>query len=144
MVRINLVDPSELTDQHLIAEHDEILMLCGCLRKSLKSKSGIQNIPTQFTLGKGHIKFFYDKGLYLHKRFDSLQEEMKIRGFKPTKSFPKADWPVELYNDWMPEWVDYVIIEERIKERVALKPHWYRYYGKPLEEKDNEIKKEND
>lgn len=132
MVRINLVDPSELTDQHLIAEHNEILMLCGCLQKSLNSKKGVTGIPEQFTLGKGHIKFFFDKGEYLHKRFLLLQDEMRRRGFNPKKTFPQHLWPSELYNDWEPTWVDIHIVEDRIQTRIGQKRSWYRYYGKPL------------
>ena len=33
MVRINLVEPKKLADQHLIAEYDEILMLLGYVRR---------------------------------------------------------------------------------------------------------------
>lgn len=134
MVRINLVDPSELTDQHLIAEHNEILMLCGCLRRALNSKRGVTGIPSEFTLGKGHIKFFFDKGLYLHKRFEDIQEEMKIRDFNPKKAFPRELWPDHLYNDWQPSFVDCYIVQDRIEQRIAQKPGWYKFYHRTLEE----------
>ena len=42
MTRINIVEPSELTDQHLIAEYREIFMVAGSLRRTLVSKSGYQ------------------------------------------------------------------------------------------------------
>ena len=41
MTRINLVPPSELTDQHLIAEYREIFMVAGSLRRTLLSKDAI-------------------------------------------------------------------------------------------------------
>ena len=41
LTRINLVEPSELTDQHLIAEYREIFMVGGSLKRTLVSKSGI-------------------------------------------------------------------------------------------------------
>ena len=31
-----------------------------------------------------------------------------------------------LYNDWMPQIDDYKIIRQRIEEKIAMKPHWYR------------------
>ena len=40
MTRINIISPSELTDQHLIAEYREIFMVAGSLKRTLISKSG--------------------------------------------------------------------------------------------------------
>ena len=40
MTRINIVEPSELTDQHLIAEYREIFMIAGSLKRTLMSKTG--------------------------------------------------------------------------------------------------------
>jgi len=34
MTRINIIDPSELYDQHLIAEYREIFMVAGSLKKN--------------------------------------------------------------------------------------------------------------
>lgn len=132
MVRINLVPPSELTDQHLIAEHDEILMLCGALQKTLNSKIGYleSRVPDKYVLGKGHIYFFFNKGLYLHKRFDQVQKEMLDRGFNPTKSFPVNKWPPYLYNDFIPTQQDFELVRDRISYKISLKPSWYRYRGK--------------
>ena len=104
MVRINIIPPDELYDQHLRAEYDEILMLCGSLSRTLKSKKGLQlnRISPHYKLGPGHIYFFYDKGKYLHGRFDSLKMEMIRRGFKPKKDFPKNIWPDFLYKAIIP------------------------------------------
>ena len=69
MTRINIVHPSELTDQHLIAEYREIFMVGSSLQRSIKSKNwNPKDIPIKFTLNTGHVKFFYDKGKYLFKR----------------------------------------------------------------------------
>lgn len=57
MIRINLIDPVKLSDQHLIAEYNEILMLLGYVRKYHK----VENIPENYKLGTGHIKFFKKK-----------------------------------------------------------------------------------
>ncbi|MBU3923323.1 MAG: pyrimidine dimer DNA glycosylase/endonuclease V, partial [Nanoarchaeota archaeon] len=61
MVRINLINPSKLTDQHLIAEYNEILMLIGHIKKF----PNIYSQPKTYTLGKGHINFFKNKIKYL-------------------------------------------------------------------------------
>jgi len=131
MTRINLVDPSELTDQHLIAEYREIFMVGGSLRRTLVSKSGYieDRVPKRYTLNTGHVYFFYNKGAYLHKRYHELIDEMKKRGFQPdsTRVFPTSVFKDNgLYNDWMPSIEDYKIIRQRIEEKIAMKPNWYR------------------
>ena len=129
MTRINIVDPIELTDQHLVAEYREIFMVGSALQRSLKSKNWNPNsIPKQYTLNKGHVKFFYNKGKYLSKRYDELRTEMKSRGMNPDNSrvFKREQWPNELWNDWTPRIEDYKIIRKRIQEKIDMKPHWYR------------------
>ena len=71
MTRINLVDPSELYDQHHVAERREIRLLCANLVRTLNSKVEFRPslIPQQFTLNTGHVYFFYNKGKYLHNRY---------------------------------------------------------------------------
>jgi deoxyribonuclease (pyrimidine dimer) len=129
MTRINIISPSELTDQHLVAEYREIFMVGSALQRSLKSKNwDSKNIPKKFTLNVGHVKFFYDKGKYLDKRYQELRNEMKARGMNPdtTRKFKREQWPDELYNDWTPTLEDEKIIRKRLDERIAQKPNWYR------------------
>ena len=65
MTRINLIEPSELTDQHLIAEYREIFMVGGSLKRTLVSKSGYQElkVPKSYTLNAGHVYFFYNNAI---------------------------------------------------------------------------------
>ena len=129
MTRINIIHPSELTDQHLIAEYRELFMVGSSLQRSLKSPSWNPNkIPKKFTLNKGHVTFFYDKGKYLSKRYESIRSEMISRGMKPdeTRIFKREQWPDELYNDWLPTLEDEKIIRDRLDERISQKPNWYR------------------
>ena len=129
MTRINIIYPSELTDQHLVAEYREIFMVGSSLQRSLKSKNWNPNsIPKNFTLNTGHVKFFYDKGKYLFNRYVELRKEMKARGMSPdpTRKFKREQWPDELWNDWIPRVEDYKIIRKRIKEKIEMKPDWYR------------------
>lgn len=132
MTRINVVPPSELTDQHLMAEYRELPMVMGSLRRSLKSKKGLPTPKAEYTLNGGHVTLFYNKGEYLHKRYQLLVEELLERGYKldPER---KADFQVfienKLYNDWIPNEKAAIINRERIAERIAQKPNWYRYKG---------------
>ena len=77
MVRINLIEPKKLSDQHLIAEYNEILMLVGYMRKFPK----LIGIPDSYRLGEGHIKFFKNKLGYLAERFELLKKKRNTRGF---------------------------------------------------------------
>jgi|TARA_R110000796_G_scaffold240011_1_gene360900 deoxyribonuclease (pyrimidine dimer) len=131
MTRINIVPVNELMDQHLIAEYREITMVPGSLNRTLASKKGVDRakIADTFTLNTGHVYFFYDKGKYLHDRYNLIIDEMKNRGFKPDKN---RDFPVKvfqdnnLYNDWVPTAHAYMLIRKRIQEKIDLKPNWYR------------------
>ena len=131
MTRINIISPSELTDQHLIAEYREITMVPGSLRRTLKSKAGFrkERVSKKYTLNAGHVYFFYDKGKYLDKRYNQLVEEMKLRGFNPdsNRKFPKEVFPTELYNDWMPTLEEQKVVRQRIDEKIKMRPNWYRH-----------------
>ena len=130
MTRINIIPVSELHDQHLIAEYREITMVPAALNRTLKSKQGLrrEKISKRFTLNNGHVYFFYDKGLYLNRRYKELVQEMKERGFNPDpdRKFPKEVFPKELYNDWMPSLDEQKIVRQRIEEKIKMKPNWYR------------------
>ena len=131
MTRINIISPSELTDQHLIAEYREIFMVAGSLKRTLISKSGFveSKVPKNFTLNNGHVYFFYNKGKYLYKRYNLIIKEMKSRGFNPDENrvFPKDIFIMNnLFNDWEPNQSDIKIIRKRINKKIAMKPGWYR------------------
>ena len=132
MTRINIVPTKELADQHLVAEYRELFMVGSALARTLKSPNkdkSLSSIPEKFTLNTGHVKFFYNKGKYLHKRYDELVEEMKRRGMNPDpeRVFKRDQWPDELYQDWEPDDQELAIVRQRIQERIDAKPDWYRW-----------------
>lgn len=126
MVRINIIAPLALADQHLIAEYNEILMLEGYV---LKHPEPI-GIPSVYCLGPGHIKFFKNKLIYISTRHDLIKSEMRDRGFKPEKALRLDRFPTALHNDWTPTPEAIQLIKERLGEKLLLKPDWYRYRGK--------------
>ena len=135
MTRINLVPPEELSDQHLVAEYREIFMVGSSLQRSLKSPNWERtkkSIPKQFTLNKGHVKFFYDKGKYLSERYNKLINEMKKRDMNPdpSRTFKKEQWPDDLYNNWKPKDIDLKVVRKRINTKINLKSDWYKWNGK--------------
>ena len=79
MTRINIhVPPQNLCDQHLMAEYREVKRIPNTIKSG---KALLKDIPTHFTLGKGHVKFFYNKLGYLKKRYNELYKECLRRGF---------------------------------------------------------------
>jgi len=123
MVRINLIPPRNLADQHLIAEYNEILMLLGHIKKFTK----IKNQPKEYCLGKGHITFFKDKIKYLKERHELIKKEMKKRGFNNSKKIKLSNYPKKYRNNWKPKKKDKEIIKEKIISKINLKPNYYRY-----------------
>ena len=156
MTRINLVPPEELTDQYLFAEFREIKMIPWALARSIQAAFRgynyaypkheamnlacahvIRSIPPEFTLNKGHVKFFYDKGRYLCERYDLIRAELDRRGFNYDKSSEFDPEGIMLAGLWSGSYTPteqaFTIIRERIAKKVAMKPTWYRYFGHPIE-----------
>jgi deoxyribonuclease (pyrimidine dimer) len=129
--------PNLLADQHLFAEWREIKMVPASLRRSLKTKSVdkvLASIPEKFTLNSGHVLFFYDKLSYLVMRYRRLYKELVKRGYKVPWQEPDPIFyegiPKEFIRAiWWPTQEDGEIVKQRIREKVAQKPEWYRYYG---------------
>jgi hypothetical protein len=112
MTRINCVPVDELTDKHLIAEYRELPRISKLARPTTSA-------PTEYKLGAGHLLFFYDKGLYLKKRFEcEIVPEMRRRGFV-TNYTTYREHPIGLNNDWTPTAEALTINRERIKERLT-------------------------
>ena len=139
MTRINLVHPSELTDQHLMAEWREIKMVPAALRRSLRTQSiqtVVKKIPKDFTLNKGHVTFFYNKIDYLKERYKALTKELFVRKFniadRDIEEIFDDNIPLVFKGNWAPTEKDLVIIRQRIEEKIAMKRHWYKYCRKPL------------
>ena len=118
MTRINVgIPPAELTDKHLLAEHREIKRIPNCIAKG---KYNMDGIPDKFKLGTGHVKFFYNKLLYLKYRYIRLYWMCKRRGFNVQNYIGAWDnVPEELMNDYKVKANDIRIIRERINERLS-------------------------
>lgn len=118
MTRINCGIPvGELNDKHLLAEHREIKRIPNCVSSG---RFNLKGQPLEFTLGKGHVKFFYDKCLYLKNRYQELYAECLRRGFNVT--YYGRAWdnvPTQFLNDYSPTDQDRVIVRARIRERLS-------------------------
>lgn len=88
MTRINVVEPSELTNKHLMGELHEITRVYGLVRKAQDRKINKYNFkdkikqPDAYTMGTGHVYFFYDKLVFITERYYALNQEALKRSFK--------------------------------------------------------------
>jgi len=130
MTRINLIPVSELTDEHLLAEHRELKRIPNLIKKW---KVNFKNIPSNFTLGTGHVKFFYNKLWFLKKRYIELYNECLKRWFVVKNYISNFNLIDEnLFWEFTPSEKDLEISKERIKQKIDTKPWFYKYYRKIL------------
>lgn len=133
MTRINLTPVSELADQHLMAEYRELPRIFGAVRERLAKGQKFNDIPKDFRLGAGHVKFFYDKIGFLFLRQNAIIEECLKRGIKIKDTHVNvADIPLRFMNDFTPSEADIALSQSRLNEKIAMKPLWYKYYGKAI------------
>lgn len=131
-MRINLISPGLLADQHLVAEYREIKMLPKALLRSMNSKKGLvmTRISPVFILNTGHGYFFYNKIGFIIKRFNEIIQEMQSRGFATNYTTLSIDWiPEYLKNDYTPPNKEILVSLERIEDRISQKPEFYKYRG---------------
>ena len=136
-MRINLVLPSDLADQHLFAEWREIKMAPQMLRRSLKTQSIneiLKKIGPTYTLNKGHGYFFFDKMTWLANRYTELTYELINRDYNITEHSTLdiffKDIPAEFTLDtWQSTIPEVAVNIERINLRISERPNWYKHYG---------------
>lgn len=141
MTRINLVDPKLLTDQHLLAEFREIARLPKNLQQSLNRKSkqfSLDEIPKEYVLGKGHVKFFFNKFKFLQKRYESIVEELHNRGinikYTDSSIFQVYTDNGIYYQDYEPTYREISRSINRLIDKVNMKPKFYKLYKEAIPE----------
>lgn len=121
MTRINAnIEPIDLIDQHLLAEYRELIRIPNHVIKN-NDINKYNNLPKDFVLGQGHVKYFYNKQKYLHKRFLLIKQELSKRNIINNITDDLfLNVPEYLYNDI--EYHDLYngnkLIVERIRERI--------------------------
>ena len=125
MTRINVLPVDTLCDQHLLAEHRELTRIPNAVARG---KYRLTDQPTDYKLGEGHVRFFFNKLLFLKNRYAALHEECKARGFKVTNIWPDdlPDNP-ELWQDYIPTDLAIQANMQRISIRMPTKA---RFTGK--------------
>lgn len=142
MTRINLIPPRELHTKHLVAEYRElprvVKLAVNYWIRNYRGKK-VAAIPEYYTLGTGHVTFFYNKYLWLQQRYNALVMEMFIRNFTVSHPFittigsvvnamPDLTNEERLYvhdklfskTNWVPGIEEIELNKARIKERLPL------------------------
>jgi len=124
MTRINCIPPEELCDKHLTAEHYELPRIFTEVRKLLiKGKDPAKiEAPAEYTLGAGHMKFFYTRLGYLRDRQSDLALEMARRRMKVNMENIRGlttGIPEHLMGGWEPTEAAMALNRERIADRRA-------------------------
>lgn len=133
MTRINVVRPGDLADQHLIAEYRELPRVFALAEAALLKRGAARvraSSPPAYTLGEGHVCFFYPRTGYLARRQAEIIAECVRRGFAPKHRTPPTPVP-GLDDDWTPTAEALAMNRARIAERIAARPDFYRFTGVP-------------
>ena len=126
MTRITLVKPKRLTDAHILAEHRELPRIFPLAAKA--TERGDVAGPDRYTLGEGHMRFFYARTGWLVARHRALTAECMRRGFRVQQGDLVA-WPGCVA--WEPTEADLQVNLGRLREKLAAPPRagFYRHCG---------------
>lgn len=122
MTRINTIDPELLSDKHLNAEYRELPRIFDLAKEACKRKESPwdKRNPSKYTMGTGHVRFFYNKLNWLVSRQRAIIAEKDRRGF--VSNFTDVNSlidgiPKVWLGDWQPTDRDYAVNLQRLITR---------------------------
>lgn len=126
MTRINLLSVKDLSNQHLIAEWRELPRIFTLVKTKLNKNQEIKPWE-KYKMWTGHVKFFYDKLLFLQKRHKELTQELLYRKFNISNKneISLDEFPKYLCNDYKPSDDDIEVSKTRIEQKINQKPDFY-------------------
>ena len=120
MTRINCIPVEELTRQHLVAEYRELPRVFALAAAAFERGERPEDMPSEYTLGTGHVRFFYARLNYVARRHWELIREMRSRGYQTNYAEPPVRrLPDSWYGTWEPDEHAMAINRARIAERLA-------------------------
>lgn len=130
MTRINTIPPAALTDQHILAEYRELPRIFALVAAAIRANKSLEG-PVRYTMGAGHVRFFYTRTDYLSARQTALIAELLSRGCNLTHR--EAPVPIT-FSGWAPDAADIEVNLARLRERLkaAPRPGYYTHRGVPV------------
>lgn len=133
MTRINVVPVEELCDQHLFAEWRELTRIPNSI---LSGRLYVRDIPSKYTVrtkdnptgGKGHVKFFSNKLLFLSNRYKDILKELEEREMPQNNYWPKKEFKSSLWQDYTPTKEAQTLNRLRINEKMPKSPRYAKQY----------------
>jgi len=124
MTRINCIPVQELTDKHLGAEYRELPRLFKQVAAAVArgERPDDPRNPTRYTLGEGHVRFFYPRLGFIVTRYHQIALECVLRNRKVLYDGvpPAADEiPPEWFGQWKPDAQALALNRARIAERLS-------------------------
>lgn len=124
MTRINCIPVTELVNQHLLAEYRELPRVFTLASDAIDNNRSV-DIPNKYTMGKGHVLFFYNKLMFLYIRWIQIRQELIARGYTldmsiydsildTVRGLESHPW----WNNWIPTQEDMDVNRERIALRL--------------------------
>ena len=120
MTRINCIPVEELRPKHLVAEYRELPRVFGLAKKYYDRHGAAipKGAPDKYTLGAGHVKFFYTRLGWCLERQRQLIIEMVRRGYVPKFDTTTLETVPEWSNTWDPTPEAMELNRARIAERL--------------------------
>ena len=122
MTRINVLDPQELTRQHLIAEIRELprvfTLVKNAQAKGVNKWSIRKSQPSEYTLGTGHCLYFYTRLKFLADRYELLCDEWRSRGYN-VNQVGRSELLNGVHNDWVGDYIPTPEALQINRERIA-------------------------
>jgi len=102
VTRINVVPVTELSDQMLGAEYRELPRVVGLVRDAQRRGAyPEQYLGMKYTLGPGHVSFFYPRLLWVIRRYDQLVKECRRRDRQVSYPFLDCEG---IGPEWFGQW----------------------------------------
>ena len=130
MTRINVVPPENLTDQHLFAEYRELPRAFPLAAAALRR--GVVLGPPRYTMGEGHVTFFYSRTDYLVGRHAAIVTELLSRSYDLSRTEPLVRVVGYGVSRWQPTERDISVNLERLRERLRSRQNFYTLRGQPV------------
>ena len=121
---------TDLTDEHLLAEHREIKRVCYRFKERLQ-KNAFADVPKTFRLGNGHELYFITRPQVTLLRYTALYNECKARNFMVDDY--SSNWDIYQQHPFTPDshkttTHDAHIVARRIVEKITQSKKPYFHY----------------